>query len=85
MQLCPVDSSGSCVVVCMSPSVNHGNLLGGFLEAASFRKGEAHSVLRETWLLLWGARACLISRVAPFTEAFKQKTEKQGHTSHDLM
>lgn len=54
--------------VCMSPSVTRGNLLGGFLEAASIRKGEAHSVLRETWLLLWGARACLISRAAPFTE-----------------
>lgn len=53
MQLCTVDSSGSCVIVCMSPSVNRGDLLQGFLEAASIRKGGAHSVLRETQLLLW--------------------------------
>lgn len=53
MQLCTVGSSGSCMIVCMSPSVNRGDLLRGFLEAASIRKGGAHSVLRKTRLLLW--------------------------------
>lgn len=38
----------------------------GYRQQASGK--EKHTVSRETWLLLWGARACLISRAAPFTE-----------------